>query len=137
MIEVSIDIKASRTQVWQAWIHPSHIVHWYFASPDWCCPHAQMDVNSGGSFCIRMEAKDGSFGFDFKATFSKVLEESTLNYTLEDGRLVEVNFSSSHEGTKVVWKFDPESENPVELQQQGWQAILHNFKTYVEQSLVA
>jgi len=134
MIEVSVEIKAPIAAVWEAWINPSHIVNWYFASHDWCCPRAQLDCRVGGTFSIRMEAKDKSFGFDFNATFTKVLEEAQLNYTLEDGRLVDLVFTQSSDSTLLTWCFEPENQNPEDLQRQGWQAILNNFKLYLEQS---
>lgn len=136
MITVQILINAPLSHCWEGWINPKHIVHWYYASPDWCCPRAIMDCKAGGSFSIRMEAKDKSFGFDFNATFSKVIEKERLHYTLEDGRLVELSFTEMPEGTLLVWKFDPEHQNPEDLQQQGWQAILNYFKLYIEEEFV-
>jgi uncharacterized protein YndB with AHSA1/START domain len=136
MITVQVLINAPLSHCWEGWINPKHIVHWYYASPDWCCPNALMDCKTGGSFSIRMEAKDKSFGFDFNATFSEVIEKERLHYTLEDGRLVELTFNETLDGTLVAWKFDPENQNPISLQQQGWQAILNHFKSYIEQEFV-
>ena len=136
MITVQTLINATLSNCWEGWVNPKHIVHWYYASPDWCCPKAIMDCKAGGAFSIRMEAKDKSFGFDFNATFSEVIEKECLHYTLEDGRLVELTFNETLDGTIVTWKFDPENQNPVSLQQQGWQAILNHFKSYIEQEFV-
>jgi uncharacterized protein YndB with AHSA1/START domain len=127
---------ASIATVWNAWISPQHIVQWYFASPDWCCPSAEMDCRVGGTFNLRMEAKDQSFGFDFKATFTEVDEFKSLKYTLEDGRLVVVTFLQTAEGISITWEFEPERQNSEALQKQGWQAILNHFKKYLEHSVV-
>lgn len=132
MISTEVLVNSSVSQVWEAWIRPAHIVHWYFASEDWCCPSAELDCRVGGHFSIRMEAKDKSFGFDFNGTFTAVEEEKHLNYTLEDGRNVECAFITEGSNTRVIWKFEPENVHPHEFQQQGWQAILNNFKSYVE-----
>lgn len=138
MIAVTALVKnASIAAVWNAWINPQHIVQWYFASDDWCCPSAEMDCRVGGAFNIRMEAKDQSFGFDFKATFTEVNEYKSLKYTLEDGRLVVVIFLQTAEGISITWEFEPEQQNSEALQQQGWQAILNHFKKYLEHSSVA
>ncbi len=132
MISVEINISAPISVVWDAWMNPVHIVNWYSASADWCCPRAELDCSVGGTFNIRMEAKDQSFGFDFKGTFTEVDEENHVQYVLEDGRHVALIFTSTDEGTHIRWDFEPENQNPVELQQQGWQSILNNFKTYLE-----
>ncbi|MFM7566092.1 MAG: SRPBCC domain-containing protein [Flavobacteriales bacterium] len=137
MIEVSILVNAQPSTVWEAWISPNHMVNWYFASPDWCCPSAELVCREGGTFNIRMEAKDQSFGFDFKGTFTAVDEENQVQYILEDGRFVRLKLTSTDEGTHIIWEFEPENQNPVEFQQQGWQAILTHFKAYGEQTLVA
>lgn len=113
-------------------MNPVHIVNWYYASPDWCCPSAELVCREGGTFNIRMEAKDQSFGFDFKGTFTAVDKENQVQYVLEDGRFVTLKLTSTDEGTHIIWEFEPENQNPVELQQQGWQSILNNFKKYIE-----
>ena len=136
MIYVEINIAAPLPVVWDAWVNPSHIVNWYYASADWCCPRAELDCMVGGTFSIRMEAKDQSFGFDFNGTFTAVDEEKELHYILEDGRHVALYLNPSDEGTQILWKFQPETQNPEALQQQGWQAILNNFKSYLEQTVV-
>lgn len=138
MIAVTTLVKnASIAVVWDVWINPEQIVHWYFATDDWCCPSAEMDCRVGGTLNIRMEAKDQSFGFDFKATLTEVHELQSLKYTLEDGRLVVVTFRETEEGISVLWEFEPEQQNSEALQQQGWQAILNHFKKYLEHSSVA
>jgi uncharacterized protein YndB with AHSA1/START domain len=136
MISTEINIIAPLSVVFDGWVNPSHIVNWYFASADWCCPRAELDCRVGGNFGIRMEAKDQSFGFDFNGTFTAVEEEKQLHYILEDGRHVELNLTPTAEGTHILWKFEPETQNPEALQQQGWQAILTNFKAYLEQTVV-
>ena len=136
MISTEIYVSAPLSVVFDAWVNPSHIVNWYFASPDWCCPRAELDCRVGGTFSIRMEAKDQSFGFDFNGTFTAVEQEKQLQYILEDGRHVELNLTPTAEGTHIDWKFEPETQNPEDLQLQGWQAILTHFKAYLEQTLV-
>ena len=136
MISTEIYVSASVSLVFDAWVNPSHIVNWYFASDDWCCPSAELDCRVGGTFSIRMEAKDQSFGFDFNGTFTAVEQEKQLQYILEDGRHVELNLTPTAEGTHIDWKFEPETQNPEDLQQQGWQAVLTHFKAYLEQPVV-
>jgi uncharacterized protein YndB with AHSA1/START domain len=136
MISTEIYVSAPVSVVFDAWVNPSHIVNWYFASDDWCCPSAELDCRVGGTFSIRMEAKDQSFGFDFNGTFTVVEQEKQLHYILEDGRHVELNLTPTAEGTHIDWKFEPETQNPEDLQQQGWQAVLTHFKAYLEQPVV-
>jgi len=136
MISTEIYVSAPVSVVFDAWVNPSHIVNWYFASDDWCCPNAELDCRVGGTFSIRMEAKDQSFGFDFNGTFTAVEQEKQLQYILEDGRHVELNLTPTAEGTHIDWKFEPETQNPEDLQQQGWQAVLTHFKAYLEQPVV-
>ena len=115
MISTEINIAAPLAVVFDAWVNPSHIVNWYFASADWRCPRAELDCRVGGTFSIRMEAKDQSFGFDFNGTFSAVEEEKELHYILEDGRHVALYLNPSDEGTQILWKFEPETQNPEAL----------------------
>lgn len=129
-IENTIDAKSSK--VWEAYNSPNHIIHWNFASDDWHCPSAETDLQPGGKYKARMEAKDGSFGFDFEAIYDEVLPHEKLEYTLLDGRKVVTTFSEENEKTKVVTEFEAENQNPAEMQKEGWQAILDNFKKYVE-----
>ena len=131
-IEIESIISAKNEKVWSYWTNPDHITKWNFASDDWQCPHATNDLKVGGKYTARMEAKDGSFGFDFEATYDEIDELKALVYTMADGRKVVTTFEPINEGTKVKTIFDAESENSVEMQKNGWQAILNNFKDYTE-----
>lgn len=132
LVETKVNVDIERA--WDYWTKPSHIKHWNFAVPEWHCPHAQSDLKPGGRFSYRMEAKDGSMGFDYSGTFLEVEPESFLKFELDDGRQVEVAFEKITESkTKVTEVFEPEETNPEEMQKQGWQMILNNFKKYVEQ----
>lgn len=132
-ITIKAIIQSDLKTVWEAYTQPKHIVHWNFASPDWHCPHAENTLEIGGTYSARMEAKDGSFGFDFKAIYTDITPLSSLTYRLEDGRIVTTTFSKEQSGIKVTTTFDPENQNPVDMQRDGWQAILNQFKYYVEQ----
>ena len=132
-ITVETTINAPIEKVWEYWTKPEHITQWNNASDDWHAPHAKNDLRAGGTFLCRMEAKDGSYGFDFGGTYDEVRDKDYIEYTLGDGRKVQITFSNDDNNTtKVVEKFDAESENSVEMQQGGWQAILNNFKKYTE-----
>lgn len=133
MITVSATINAPIEKVWDCFTNPAHITGWYFASDDWHAPYAENNLQTGGSFKTRMEAKDGSFGFDMEGVYALVEPFKSFKYKMPDGRMVIVTFESLGNATTVTEKFDPESQNPHEMQQQGWQAILHNFKRYTEQ----
>jgi uncharacterized protein YndB with AHSA1/START domain len=111
---------------------PEHITKWNFASDDWCCPRASNDLKKGGKYAARMEAKDGSFGFDFEAIYDKVDNQKEIAYTMGDGRQAVTTFEDLGGKTKVTTIFDAESQNPVEMQRDGWQAIMNNFKKHVE-----
>ena len=132
MITVNTEIKAPLERVWNCWTLPEHITHWNFASDDWCCPSATNDLRPGGDFSWRMEARDGSMGFDFNGTYDSIKKGQCIACTLEDGRKVEITFEEHPDGVTVTESFEPESINPVEMQRAGWQAILNNFKGYVE-----
>jgi len=132
MIAVRATIKAPIVQVWKCWTSPEDIVCWNTASDDWHTTSAVNDLKVGGKFDYRMEAKDGSFGFDFWGIYDKVIAPKVLEITLGDERKMRVTFSPVNSETEVVETFEAESSNPVELQQGGWQAILDNFKKYVE-----
>jgi uncharacterized protein YndB with AHSA1/START domain len=132
-LEVVAQISAPLEQVWVKWIEPQHVVNWNFAHESWCCPSAEVDFQVGGSSNYRMEAKDGSFGFDLKATFLQIEPAKLIATALEDGRKVEVRFIKGTDFVTVQQRFEPEKENPLEMQQGGWQAILNQFKTYCEQ----
>ena len=132
IITVESIVNAPVTMVWQYWTEPPHIKKWNNASPDWHTPYAESELKPGGKFLSRMEAKDGSFGFDFYGVFDEVKPNEFLAFTLGDGRKVKVIFSASGNETRITESFEAESENSVELQQTGWQAILDNFKKYTE-----
>ena len=132
VITVETTVHAPITTVWDSWNNPEHITQWAFASPDWHTPWAKNDLRVGGSFSSRMEAKDGSFGFEFGGVYDAVTTNELIAYTMADGRKVMVEFSAEGDTTKVVERFDAENENPVDMQQMGWQAILDNFKKYTE-----
>ncbi|MCK6541367.1 SRPBCC family protein [bacterium] len=130
-VTIEATIQASIEKVWSVWTSPEHIVKWNAASDDWHTTKAENDLRVGGRFLSRMEAKDGSFGFDFTGTYDEVVQHELIAYTMEDGRKVRVHFSQSGKSTKIVSVFDAEQENPVDMQRNGWQAILDNFAKYV------
>jgi uncharacterized protein YndB with AHSA1/START domain len=132
MITVTADVAAPVAKVWEYWSAPNHITKWSNASDDWHTPRAENDLRQGGSFLSRMEARDGSMGFDFGGVYDEVKEHQLIAYTMGDGRKVSVTFSEDGSTTHIVESFEPESENPEEMQRTGWQAILDNFKKYVE-----
>jgi uncharacterized protein YndB with AHSA1/START domain len=131
-ITVQATVKAPIEKVWSYWTEPKHVTKWNAASEDWHTPYAENDLRVGGSFLSRMEAKDGSFGFDFNGIYDEVKLYEYIAYTMPDGRKVDITFQSQEGITKVVEVFDAEQENSVELQQNGWQAIMDHFKQYVE-----
>lgn len=131
-ITVAVIINSNIKNVWSAWVTPEDIIIWNTASDDWHTTSAQVDLQVGGEFSARMEAKDGSFGFDFKGVYQKIIKNQLIEYVLEDGRKVAVEFESTANGTKVTETFDPETENSIEMQKAGWQSILNNFASYVE-----
>ena len=132
-ITIETTINSHIDKVWEFWTLPEHITGWNFASDDWCCPWAKNDLRTGGNFSSRLEAKDGSFGFDFGGKYDTVKTYELIEYTLGDNRKVKVTFQGKGSTTKIVETFDAEKENPVEMQRTGWQCILDNFKKYVEQ----
>ncbi len=132
-ITIEITIRKSVSKVWEYFTEPEHITQWNFASPEWTCPNAKNDVQIGGEFNYRMEAKDQSFGFDFKGTYDEVSLFEKIKYHLEDGRNVEVLFESIDQNTtKVTEVFEPDPEQPAQMQREGWYAILDNFHKHVE-----
>ena len=131
-LNIQAMINAPIAKAWECYTLPEHIIHWNFADESWHCPSAENDLRIGGKFKSRMEAKDESFGFDFEGIYEAVEIENYLCYVLEDDRKVKVWFEPNEASTKVIVKFDAENENPLELQQGGWQAILNNFKKYAE-----
>lgn len=130
-ITVTAAVAADKQKVWDYYTLPEHITQWNFADPSWHCPSASNDLKIGGRYVARMEAKDGSFGFDFDVTYTDVKVGEYLTYEF-DGRVAHVTFTELNGKTEVCVVFDPEDENPVELQKNGWQAILINFKSYTE-----
>lgn len=132
-ITVETTVYAPVEKVWQFFTSPEHITKWNFASEDWHSPSAENDLRKGGRFVYRMEAKDGSFGFDFGGTFDTVEPARLLEYTMGDGRRVHVAFEPQGNSTRIVESFEAEQKNPEEIQRAGWQAILDNFRKYTEQ----
>jgi uncharacterized protein YndB with AHSA1/START domain len=130
-ITVSAIVNAPLEKVWDSYTNPKHIINWNFADPSWHCPSAENDMKVGGKYKARMEAKDGSFGFDFEAIYSEFIEKEKFTYAMAD-REVTTRFKSINNQTEVTTIFDAENENPIDLQQQGWQMILNNFKAYTE-----
>jgi uncharacterized protein YndB with AHSA1/START domain len=131
-IKIEAVIAKDTKKVWEYWTKPEHITKWNFASDDWQCPHAKSDLRVGGTYAARMEAKDGSFGFDFEAVYDEVVVQKRIAYTMADGRRAITDFENLGHETKVTTTFDAEKENSEEMQRQGWQAILNNFKRYAE-----
>lgn len=134
-ITVDAKINAPVEKVWDYFTSPKHIVNWNFASDDWHSPRAENDIRKGGRFNSRMEAKDGSSGFDFTGTYDTVIPYKLIEYTMDDNRKVQVNFEPVNGQTHVTETFQPEEENSTDLQRGGWQSILDNFKIYVDKSL--
>jgi len=131
-ITIQAIVSANKQKTWRYYTQPEHIVHWNFATDDWQCPRASNDLSVGGKYIARMEAKDGSVGFDFEATYTEIIEGEKFTYTMPDSRVVHVLFHGAGDKTEVVITFDAETENSLELQRNGWQAILNNFKEYTE-----
>ncbi len=131
-ITVEVLVKATSPEVWRAYTTPQDIMKWNAASADWHTTAASVDLRVGGAFSSRMEAKDGSFGFDFAGTYTAITDEKLIEYAFGD-RTAKVEFLDGENGVTVRVTFAPETENPVEMQRGGWQAILGSFKQYVEQ----
>ncbi len=135
LITVECTVNASVSKVWEYWTKPAHIIKWNNASDDWHTTKAESDLRKGGKFVSRMEAKNGSAGFDFEGTYDKVHLNELIEYTIADGRKVKILFSGEGDKTKITEAFEAEEMNSVEMQRGGWQAILNNFKKYVEDSI--
>ncbi len=131
-ITVKVIIEASVENVWKLWVDPKDIIQWNNASDDWHTTNADNDLREGGSFNFRMEAKDGSMGFDFGGVYEKVITNGQIDYIIGDGRKVKILFYSTGNKTEVIETFEAESTQSIELQKSGWQAILNNFKKYAE-----
>jgi uncharacterized protein YndB with AHSA1/START domain len=131
-ITIEAAVKAPIEKAWKLWTAPEHITKWNSASDDWHTPRAENDLRAGGKFLSRMEAKDGSFGFDFWGVYDEVIANERIAYTMGDGRKAEIAFSEENNETQMTVIFEAENENPIEMQQGGWQAILNSFKKYTE-----
>ena len=131
-ITVTTAVRAPLAEVWQAYTTPDDIKLWNAASSDWHTTQAEVDLRVGGKFCSRMEAKDGSFGFDFAGEYTKLIPQQLIEYVFDE-RNVSVNFTESSDGILVKVSFDPESIHPEEQQREGWQSILNNFAKYVSE----
>ena len=132
VITVENTVNAPVEKVWDYWTKPEHITNWNFASDDWHSPWAKADLREGGTFSARMEAKDGSMGFDFGGVYDVLRKNELIEYTMGDGRRVKINFTPQGDSTRVSESFEAEGTHSVELQKNGWQAILDNFKKYTE-----
>ncbi|MBE9586054.1 SRPBCC family protein [Mucilaginibacter sp. JRF] len=133
-ITVQATVNAPVNKVWNYWNLPEHITKWCQASADWHAPYADNDLRPDGKFKTTMAAKDGSFSFDFEGVYDAVEEHKLISYTMADGRQVSITFNGDADTTTVTETFDPESTNPIEMQQGGWQAILDSFKKYTEEN---
>ncbi|MBU2950544.1 SRPBCC domain-containing protein [Tamlana agarivorans] len=132
IITVQTTVKAEIDRVWDCWTKPEHILNWNFASDTWCCPKADNDLKPNGQFSWRMEAKDGSMGFDFTGTYVNIIKKELITYKMADGRFVKITFSENEDEIMISETFDAEGTHADEQQRTGWQAIIENFKKYVE-----
>lgn len=134
LISIEVNMNAALTDVWDAWVTPSDITKWNFSTDHWQCPKADTNFEVGGKFSYRMEAKDGSVGFDFSGVFTKIIPNKSIQYQLDDNRRVTIDFIETPTGVKVAESFEADNENAAEQQKQGWQSILNNFKKHVERN---
>lgn len=132
IIKIKSSIDAPVEKVWNYWTAPQHITQWNNASDDWHSPRAENDLRPGGRFCYRMEARDGSAGFDYEGTYREVKPNQHISYTLDDGRKVDIHFKDNGSRTEITESFEADETHSMDMQRQGWQAILDNFKKYVE-----
>lgn len=132
MIIVKTSIKSSLEKVWEYWTQPQHIMNWNFASDEWHCPKAENNLNVGEKFSYTMAAKNGEMSFDFQGIYTNINDFSQIEYEISDGRKVIITFEELENEVEITESFDPENIHPEEFQQQGWQAILDNFKKYIE-----
>lgn len=133
-ISVETIINAPIYSVWEMWTSPEHIMKWNNASDDWHTPMAKNDLRKGGKFLSRMEAKDGSAGFDFEGVYDDVKINQLIEYTMGDGRKVRIVFTDHGDETKIQETFEAEDEHSIDMQREGWQSIMNNFKHYVEKN---
>ncbi len=131
-ISIETRIKAPANKIWAAWNTPEDILQWNAPSEDWHTTQSTVDLREGGRFCARMEARDGSMGFDFEATYTSIVPQKFLGLRMSDGREITVEFLEESDGVLVKQEFDAETENSPELQRQGWQAILDSFRRHAE-----
>lgn len=131
-ITIQTKISAPIDKVWEFYTQPKHITKWNFANDEWCCPNAKNDLQKGGEFDLRMEAKDGSMGFNFTGKYEKLQPNKLISYKIADGRNVDVEFITKENDVHLKQTFDAEGTNSDEQQRNGWQAILENFKKYTE-----
>ena len=132
ILTVTASVQATPEKTWECWTAPEHIIHWNNASDDWHTPAASNDLQVGGQFTFTMAARDGSMSFDFNGVYDAVVPHEKIAYTMSDGRRAEVLFETDGEAVNITESFEAEGMNPLEMQQAGWQAILDNFKRYVE-----
>ena len=133
-ITVETRVPASPEAAWDAYTAPEAIMRWNQATPEWCCPHAEVDLREGGRHVARMEARDGSMGFDMAGTYEEVDAPRALTLRLDDGRRARTTFEAEGNGTRVRTVFNPEASNPADMQRDGWQAILDSYAAYVTET---
>lgn len=131
-ITVETQVQSPLDVVWDTWTNPNHIIHWNHASDDWHTPKAENNLVVGGKFVYRMEAKDKSFGFDFSGTYEEIIDQKLIITRLDDNRLVRTEFIELADSIRIIEIFEAEDENSIEMQKEGWNAILNNFKVYTE-----
>lgn len=131
-VTVQTVVQLPPDQAWQLWTTPGHITQWNFATDEWCCPESENDLRPGGRFRSRMEAKDGSAGFDFTGIYDQVTPHRQIGYKLDGGRQVSIDFIPQDGGTRITQQFEVEGTHSTEQQQSGWQAIMDNFRKYAE-----
>lgn len=131
-ITVETLVNAPVEKAWKFFSDPEHITQWAFASDDWHAPYADNDLRKDGKFKTTMAAKDGSFSFDFEGVYTNVVPNKVVEYAMSDGRKVKVDFEADGNSTRIRETFDPETENPIDMQRAGWQAILENYRRHVE-----
>lgn len=133
MLQVMTTVAFDIETVWHKWNDPHHIRHWYFASDDWYVTHVRNHLEAGGELVIGMAARDGSVAFDFKGVYDEVVEFDRLSMTLDDGRIIQIQFVDDGDNIMIKERFEPDEETAPELQQEGWQNIIDSFKRYCEQ----
>jgi len=131
-ITIETVVHTDLEKTWKAWNTPADIMQWNAASDDWHTPKSTVDLRTGGKFSARMEARDGSMGFDFEGTYTNVIDKKLIEYSMDDGRTVSVRFEAINGSVKVTETFDADNTHSAEMQRQGWQSILNNFKRHVE-----